>query len=166
MEKEVLVNLEKCLGCRSCEVACVISHSSDKTLPTAIGEKPQKRLFVEQAGKIKAPVTCRHCEEAYCVSACIAGSMRKLPDGTVTNAETGHKCTGCWMCVMVCPNGVIRRARTAKKAVKCDRKCVDDQGIPACVAACPTKALVFMSVDEFNAGKRTKQLADIQQDKT
>jgi len=161
MEKEILVDFDKCLGCRSCEVACAISHSSDKSLLGAIGEKPQKRLFVEQAGKLKAPVTCRHCEQPHCVSACIAGSMQKLPDGTVTNSDTRHKCTGCWMCVMVCPNGVIRRARTDKKAVKCDLQCVDDQGVPACVAACPTKALVFMEIDEFNALKRTKHLAGI-----
>jgi len=54
------------------------------------------------------------------------------------------------MCVLACPFGVISEDR--KKVVKCDR--CPDREIPACVEACPTKALTFEEVKDFSATKR------------
>jgi len=48
---------------------------------------------------------------------------------------------------MVCPYGVIGREWERRIALKCDR--CPDREIPACVEACPTKALVFMEEEEF-----------------
>jgi carbon-monoxide dehydrogenase iron sulfur subunit len=42
---------------------------------------------------------------------------------------------------MACPFGVIRRNETEDKAMKCD--CCPDRKTPACVDACPNRALVF-----------------------
>jgi carbon-monoxide dehydrogenase iron sulfur subunit len=53
---------------------------------------------------------------------------------------------------MVCPYGVVGRKKETKVAVKCDR--CPDLDVPACVHACPTKALVYADVEEFGAGVR------------
>ena len=159
--KEILVNTELCLGCRSCELACAVSHSVSKTLLGAVGEtpKPLKRIFVHGFKSKKVPISCRHCEEAPCIDACIAGAMHKTADGTVTNEGGTGICTGCWMCVMVCPYGVIRSEQTSRTAVKCDRKCLNKDGVPACVQACPTGALQFTEVDAFSSRKRENFVA-------
>ena len=158
--KEVLINAERCLGCRSCEVACAVAHSDSKSLLGAIGETdiPKKRVFVHQAGKRNIALSCRHCKEAPCIDACIAGAMHRTADGLVDNTGGTGECTGCWMCVMVCPYGVIRSDIDRRLALKCDRKCMDDSEEPACVRACPTGALRFIAVDEFSRGRRQRFL--------
>ena len=156
MQKEILIRYERCLGCRSCELACAVAHTPEKTLLAAVAADPppRKRLFVEQVESHKLPFVCRHCEEPYCVDACISGAMHRRPDGVVTNEGGPHPCVGCWMCVMVCPYGVIRADYREREALKCDRACLDEAGVPACVAACPTKALVYTTVDEFGRARR------------
>ncbi|MHB8928227.1 MAG: 4Fe-4S dicluster domain-containing protein [Bacillota bacterium] len=159
MHRGVFVRYERCLGCRSCQLACAVSHTRAGTLAEALlqGEAGGRRLFVDQVGAVKAPSVCRHCEEAYCVAACPAGAMWKRPDGVVTNAGSLHQCVGCWMCVMACPFGVISRG-PGGQAVKCDQECLDGDGLPACVKACPTRALVFTTMEEFEAGRRRAAL--------
>ncbi|MGB9859930.1 MAG: 4Fe-4S dicluster domain-containing protein [Moorellaceae bacterium] len=156
MPKEVLINFERCLGCLSCKLACATAHSRSGDLFKAVleGERPKSRVFVHQMGKVKAPLNCRHCQEAPCIDACIAGAMHRKEDGTVTNAGGEQECTGCWMCVMVCPYGVIRSDEEGLKALKCDRECRDEAGLPACVRACPTGALVYAEVDEYSSRRR------------
>jgi len=62
------------------------------------------------------------------------------------------RCIGCWTCVMVCPYGVIGRHLQEQKAYRCDR--CPDRDLPACVGACPTKALVYQSVTNFSRNVR------------
>jgi carbon-monoxide dehydrogenase iron sulfur subunit len=156
MKKDVLVRYERCLGCRSCQLACAAAHSRAGTLLGAVlaGERPRSRIFVHQAGDGKAPLNCRHCQDAPCLDACIAGAMRRREDGTVVNMGGEQKCVACWMCVMVCPYGVIRSDEAGTAALKCDRECLDSDGVPACVRACPTGALVFTEVDNYSEQRR------------
>ncbi|NPV93010.1 MAG: 4Fe-4S dicluster domain-containing protein [Firmicutes bacterium] len=160
MSREVLIRYERCTGCRSCELACAVAHSESKTLFGAIGEarRPLKRIFVHQAGPKKVPLNCRHCGDAPCLDACIAGAMYRTKEGVVTNESGERPCVGCWMCVMVCPYGVIRSEVKEKLAVKCDRNCLDAAGVPACVRSCPTGALVYESIDQFGEQKRKEFL--------
>jgi len=48
---------------------------------------------------------------------------------------------------MVCPFGVIRPAKERKIALRCDL--CQEREEPACVTACPTKALFFGELEEF-----------------
>lgn len=145
--KRVFVRVERCLGCKTCELACAVQHSVTKSLFTAIAESPlpRRRIYVEKGKNYRLPLACRHCEEAPCIDACIAGAMHRNPKGVITNIGGRQKCTGCWMCVMVCPYGVI--GRQTQVAVKCDL--CPDQEVPACVVSCPTKALVYTEPEEF-----------------
>ncbi|MFZ5597367.1 MAG: 4Fe-4S dicluster domain-containing protein [Bacillota bacterium] len=154
--REVLITAERCLGCRSCEIACAVAHSEGKNLFKAVAEadRPLKRIFVHRAGGKNIALNCRHCEEAPCIDACIAGAMHRTADGTVDNRGGVGECTGCWMCVMVCPYGVIRSEVDRRVAVKCDRRCLDESGEPACVRACPTGALKYTEVKDFSRDRR------------
>ncbi len=157
--KEILIDISKCMGCKACEIACRIEHSQTKNLFTAIFEKelPQKRVFVEEIDGEPVPIQCRHCEDAPCVIACMTGALYKDENGVTLYDEA--YCVGCFMCVMVCPFGVINRNRYRKKIVKCDR--CPDRDIPACVNACPTKALTYREVDEFSLKRRKEYLTEL-----
>ena len=154
--RQILVRSEHCLGCKSCELACAIAHSASKTLFGAIAElkPPQKRVFVETNGSLNFPLQCRQCSDSPCVHACMSGAMQiDLKTGLIQVEE--ERCVGCFMCVMVCPFGVIAEIPAARKVAKCDR-CQDLDYNPACVSACPTKALEFVEVQKFaQSGRQT-----------
>lgn len=147
--KEIFVRLDRCMGCRSCEIACVVEHSDSKNLFGAIGQTPRpvKRLYVEQIEGFKIPLVCRHCEDAPCVSVCCTRAMSQNAESGIVNRDP-EKCMGCWMCAIVCPYGVIGRQHGARKAIKCDR--CPDLEVPACVDACPTGALIYTEEEEFS----------------
>lgn len=152
MEKAIFTFIEKCVACKGCEIACVVEHSSDKTLFGAMTDQPRPRphVRVQTAGIFSYPARCQHCQDAACIAACPMGAMTRNPD---TNAVfvIKDKCIGCWMCVMVCPFGGVSADPEAKKAHKCDR-CPERTARgedPACVSACPTKAMIFATPDEM-----------------
>jgi carbon-monoxide dehydrogenase iron sulfur subunit len=159
MGKAIFTIIDKCVACDSCEMACAIEHSSSKTLFGAITEDPapRQRVRVENAGTYSYASRCQHCEEAACITACPTGAMaRDTRRGAVVSDP--DKCIGCWMCVMICPFGGVSADPVAKKALKCDL-CPDRTTVglaPACVASCPTKALIFAEPEEMAA--RTRQI--------
>ena len=164
MEREILVRPERCLGCHSCEMACAVAHTPAKNLAGALlaGQSGLQQIYVEEVDGFKSPVACRHCEDAPCVAICAPHSLHRTEDGLVTNIDRLDQCLGCWMCVMACPFGVIRQDGAKRRAVKCDRECLDEKDIPACVGACPTGALVYSDVATFDAGRRRRQLEHLQ----
>lgn len=166
----VIVDPSQCMGCRSCELACAVAHSASRDLMTDVrqGEKPGRRINVEPYGRTAVPVHCRHCEEPACVLACPTGAVHRAgPTGPVLSDQA--RCIGCKMCVQACPFGVITLTADGKGVLKCDQ-CVERlaQGQePACVNACPTKALLFGDEDEVSRAKRRKhaeQMAKAQQE--
>lgn len=146
--KEIFVRLDRCQGCKSCEMACAVQHSASKSLYGAVSEKPGpvRRLYVEMAEGLKVPLVCRHCEDAPCVAVCRTGALSQDPITAVVDRDAA-RCVGCWMCAMICPYGVIGQGAEKRLAVKCDR--CPDQDVPACVDACPAGALVYATQGEF-----------------
>ena len=157
---------EACMACRLCEVACITEHSKSKDTLKAYKKEnpaPLSRTLVEEIFPgLSVSVMCRHCSDAPCIEACFTSAMHRKPDGRVIVNEP--KCVGCWMCIMACPFGVIKRniysvssqqlAATSQEQIiintqlptkiKLSSKCdlCPDRSIPACVEACPNKALV------------------------
>lgn len=148
----IYVKTDRCMGCKSCEIGCAVQHSEGKTLFSALLEipAPMKRLFVETAEGIKMPILCRHCDDAPCLNACISGCLYKDENGFIRRKK--ERCVGCWTCLMVCPFGVVTRDVNKHLAVKCDR--CHKLDVPACVTACPTKALVVKDLDQIPKEKR------------
>ena len=147
--KKIFAREEYCMGCRLCEVYCLVEHSKTKNLVKAYkGEYPKAmpRVLVEEKGYVSFALQCRHCEDAPCIEACMTGAMhRDRKTDTVIVDE--DKCVGCWMCLMVCPVGVIKPDTGKKKvASKCDLCAGND--IPVCVKNCPNEALVLKEPDK------------------
>lgn len=160
--KEILIDLKHCLGCKSCELACAVEHSASKNLFTAIfaAQPPVSRIYVEKGQQFNFPMQCRHCADAQCVKSCISGALwREEETGIVKFIP--ERCVGCWMCVMACPFGAIVQDRKEQIALKCDR--CPEREIPACVAACPTKAITLQAVPAYAREKRQAYLANFQE---
>ncbi len=155
----ISVDVDKCMGCHTCELACAMAHGSTDDLSALIrsGEKPGYRIYVESYQATSIPVPCNHCEEAACILACPTGACHRESEGAPVLVDN-DKCIGCRMCVQACPFGRISVHPLGSGVVKCDL-CIlrlaqgED---PACVSSCPTKALSFAEEEEVNRSKRLK----------
>jgi anaerobic carbon-monoxide dehydrogenase iron sulfur subunit len=141
----LLVQLDRCLGCHTCEIACAVAHTRSGRLASAIlaGEPLSSRTRVVQVLGKRFPMQCRQCEDAPCVKVCPTGATYRTETYTAVDPK---RCIACKLCMMVCPFGAIHigtvqvdgQSKTA--AIKCDL-CVNRAEGPACVAACPTHAI-------------------------
>lgn len=146
--RKVYCEINKCTACRSCEIACAVRHSRSGNLYEALAENPRpSRLTRVVSTQLHPfPLRCRHCEDAACIDACKTGAtQRDILTGKVLIDR--DKCVGCWMCVMVCPFGAVFPDAKSGKALKCDL--CDGFESPACVEACPTRALQYEELEEF-----------------
>lgn len=91
------------------------------------------------------PAACRHCTTPACVAACPRGAMQKKDDEFVISDP--EICIGCQTCALACPFGIPQLNPGLGKIAKCNgcAERVDLGFSPACVLACPTEALSFMT---------------------
>jgi carbon-monoxide dehydrogenase iron sulfur subunit len=164
MGKAIMVIVEKCLACKSCEIACAVAHSKSGLIEEALAEspKPRKRVTVEAAGENAVPMQCRHCEDAPCIAVCPTAAIHRLQENGPVLIDQ-DKCIGCKFCIMVCPFGVIDIYNDGKIMVKCDL-CFERTKMgeePACVEACPTKALKLVDEKELAKTRRKKAAEEL-----
>lgn len=155
--KGIMINVERCIGCRHCEIACSIEHSQSKDAFKMINEtpKPASRIFVEVGiNFLTFPNRCRHCEPAPCMQVCPTNALQRdeKTDSVLVNYG---KCISCTACAIACPFGIIqfKELYGVDRIVnaKCDN-CIGRQmsgEIPACVEACKTGALEFGDMNEL-----------------
>lgn len=137
MTEVLYIDLNRCVYCRSCEVACEREHN---------GHSHMSVVPVHEGHAV--PMNCRHCEKHPCLLACPTEAITRKEDGPVI--INSMKCIGCRLCAMVCPFGVLTFDVLSRVMGKCDL-CLhrlNEGKRPACVTTCPARALVF---DEFDA---------------
>lgn len=153
----VICDPNKCMACYTCMSACYQSAKER-------GKVAKPRLVVIHTESGSMPNQCRHCEDAPCAHVCPTGAIKFGKEKIELHEEL---CIGCKMCVMACPFGCvlpesepmpsvnymfeepvdrfIATATGAKcTAVKCDL-CEGRAAGPACVEACPNKALSLVT---------------------
>ncbi|MCF8012513.1 MAG: 4Fe-4S dicluster domain-containing protein [Clostridiales bacterium] len=119
--KEIYIDRHKCLHCFSCILNCILARSGKCSLQEAAADPPapRPRILKVQDDNNSFLLMCRHCENPPCIEACMSGAITREPSTGIISIDT-DKCMGCWMCIMVCPFGVIGRDKESKTAVKCD----------------------------------------------
>lgn len=160
----IYIDVEKCLACKSCELACAVVHSDSKVLSGALKETPapQSRIKVEGTKDFSIPLQCRHCEDAPCVRICPTKALLKITEGMVILKD--DLCIGCKWCINVCPFGVIKFNKKGKAVIKCDL-CIErlkENKMPACISSCPTKAIKYKTVEEVDKDKHRKFLVEVE----
>lgn len=171
-----LVDLDRCIGCKACSVACKtefevplgVFRSSVKELETGSYPNVQRRFL---------PWLCNHCANPVCIENCPVDAIEadfvwpnntvekymkratyQRPDGVVLVDQ--DRCIGCGICVEECPYDVrfLNPAKriTSRDAVgehpaeKCDL-CVHrlDAGlVPACVNTCQGNARIVGDLND------------------
>jgi len=156
--KGFLVDGSRCIGCRSCQVACKEWNKlkADKTTNKGSFENPpdltpdlyNRIKFIEQekSGEISwlfFNERCLHCGDAGCMKVCPSpGALYRTKDGIV--AFNKEKCISCKYCVSACPFNIPRYGED-EKVSKCNL-CLDrvEGGLtPSCAKACPTGTLKY-----------------------
>ncbi|WP_312690101.1 4Fe-4S dicluster domain-containing protein [Kosakonia sp.] len=135
MNHFIVADSSRCIGCRTCEVACVVSHEDNQDCSGVTPSTFTARIRVVKTGAFSTAVTCHHCEDAPCANVCPVGAIRRS-EGAIHVEQS--RCIGCKSCMIACPFGAMQV--TGAQALKCDL-CQHRETGPACVEACPTSAL-------------------------
>lgn len=155
MTKRLFVTPDRCIGCKSCELACAFVHAP-RPGATAL---TRIRVYTMTAER-HMPVTCLQCQEAACVKVCPTGALVRNPATGAIEVAT-ERCILCTMCTVACPFGNIHVDAAAHEGpagkhgtiVKCDL-C---EGDPACAKFCPTAALEWTAQPTKNPPPKPAQ---------
>ena len=159
-EGHLVFHYDRCTGCKSCEIACATEHSQTKSVLQSMHEIPHPftRIWVVNIKGAPIPITCRHCENAPCISVCEAEAIKKEGvHGPVIAYPS--LCQGCKCCLFACPFGVMILDHAVAAPAKCDL-CIDrlsEGQPPACVESCPSKVIEYVTVQDevYNANQDT-----------
>ncbi|MDP6636785.1 MAG: 4Fe-4S dicluster domain-containing protein [Phycisphaerae bacterium] len=165
----ILVDANKCQGCVSCMLACSLIHEG-------VENQSLSRIQILQNSFVAFPQDvaisqCRQCVDPACVKKCPENALSaSKAKGNVRMVDAG-KCIGCGMCFDACPHtpsrSVVAPDRQFKgkdKARKCDL-CTNARyhwdkrgggvnGLQACVAICPMKAIKFTTAVPAQKGDK------------
>lgn len=171
MRYGMAIDLDRCLGCGACIVACKSHNNTPKGVNWS-------HLIFEEEGTYPSvsinmtPVLCMQCANPACVNVCPTGASWQGEDGIVH--VDADRCIGCRYCIAACPYGA-RQFMTEKPqsyypakddvfpymekqeelfALGVVTKCefcstrLDEGKEPACVATCPANARIFGDVSD------------------
>ncbi|TET82521.1 4Fe-4S dicluster domain-containing protein [candidate division TA06 bacterium] len=147
MHKLIMIDQDKCTGCRACEMVCSVKHAG-------VSNPARSRISVikwESEG-FYMPLLCQQCSDPACMTVCPKDAMTR-------DEETGRvlidydTCIKCKMCVAACPFGATGWDAVEEKPIKCDL-C---DGDPECCKICDPQALEY--VDASTATMRKKRSA-------
>ncbi len=167
------IDKTKCIGCKTCLMACKISNNLPRDVWfnryetegaeaefAAVGTYPNLKM-------VSYTVACQHCANPACVSVCPTGASIQDEDGIVRVLE--DKCIGCKSCIQACPYDVrtlIEKPEYYTDDVQLGRHtetpCTDGvvakctfckdlivQGKnPACMDLCPARARFWGDLDD------------------
>ncbi len=164
----VLVDLTRCVGCRTCEAACnkeqklpepalpfddysvfdEIHHGNQKRRTTDKAYTIVNRYEPEGADKpLYRKIQCNHCNEPACLTSCFVAAYTKTPEGAVIYNK--HVCVGCRNCMIACPFHIPAYTYHSvlnpviKKCIFCYDTRLKEGRPPACVESCPQQVMTF-----------------------
>lgn len=155
MTKAIITDLNRCVGCLACSVACKAVNNvpigsywnkvvrvGPNPIPGGSGQYPDVYMYF-------LPISCQHCENPECVKVCPTEASHVAEDGSIQIDK--EKCIGCQYCIYACPYGVRQfneDAGVVQKCTLCAQITADGDGVPACVHNCNCGARFFGDYDD------------------
>lgn len=130
--KNIKVDLDKCNGCRACEIACSAFHAKPK-YSSINPARSRIRVVMDLINDEYVPI--RACD--YSKAGC---------DGRRTYTIKGKEYSECSFCGTVCPTRDLFKEPDSGLPLKCDM--CEDEKVPLCVQACPGGALICEETEE------------------
>lgn len=185
----VLVHLDRCIGCRACQVACKEwngrpadtlafaeawpTPSEGLTSPLSLTANTWKLVVFKETRIVypsgfedpfiqPVPYQCMHCLNPPCARACPVGAIQVTEEGAVVINE--DSCIGCGFCEASCPFNIPKKSMDTGKYYKCTF-CVDrlQAGLqPACVETCPTGVFEFGRYEEIKSKAESLKAAGME----
>ncbi|HEY3380853.1 MAG TPA: DMSO/selenate family reductase complex B subunit [Vicinamibacterales bacterium] len=152
------IDVSSCSGCKACQLACKDAHGLEagrlwrRVVEVEGGEWTRKgNAWCSTVFAYTISLSCMHCERPACMTSCPTQAIVKRADGVV--AVDGGACIGCRYCGWACPYGAPQFDAATGTMSKCDF-CADERDAgrpPACVSACPLRALDWGPIDQLQA---------------
>ena len=156
MTKAIITDLNRCVGCLACSVACKAVNNvpigsywnkvvrvGPNPIPGGSGQYPDVYMYF-------LPISCQHCENPECVKVCPTEASHVAEDGSIQIDK--EKCIGCKYCMAACPYQVRVRNEETGAVDKCRFCTVSAETTGAkmcsCVEACLTGARMFGDLDD------------------
>jgi len=146
-----------CIGCNTCAIACKNQYHQEVGVVWRRVVSLSEEIYPHRERAFRS-LACNHCENPVCLEVCpVQAYTKREKDGVVIHNQ--DRCIGCGNCIRSCPYGVPQFNPVLKKAEKCSL-CWQrlDAGLdPACVQACPTKALQLIDLATFDDPSATQK---------
>ncbi len=136
-----------CVGCQCCVVAC--NEQNNNPAPVnwrRVGEI--EGGVYPNAKRFHMSMACNHCLDPACLTGCPTDAYVKDTKTGVVQ-QKAEECIGCRYCTWNCPYGVPQFNEERGIVTKCDmcHSRLADGMAPACVSACPEKAIRIEKVN-------------------
>ncbi|NLG11324.1 MAG: 4Fe-4S dicluster domain-containing protein [Coriobacteriaceae bacterium] len=111
MRYGMVIDLSRCIGCRTCAVVCKNHHAQPQGIwwNRVITEGADEYgVAVPDGDNFRMrflPITCQHCIDAPCEQVCPTGATYHDADNGTVLVDY-EKCIGCRYCMSACPYGV------------------------------------------------------------
>jgi len=128
--KQIKVDVDKCIGCRACEMACSAFHA----LPKYSSINPARsriRVMIDELKDSYVPIRAGHYTPAECV-------------GRYNYTINGKEYNECGFCRVACPSRDYFKEPDSGLPLECDM-CDSDPSLeePWCVKVCGCDALTY-----------------------
>ena len=128
--KEIKVNLDKCIGCRACELACSGFHARPK-YSVINPARSRIRVVVDELNDVYVPIRAGEYTAAECT-------------GRNKYVINGKEYAECSFCRASCPSRNIFKEPDSGLPLKCDMcEDVPELSEPMCVQVCRPGALTY-----------------------
>jgi len=133
--KEIKVDVDKCIACHACEIACSAFHA----LPKYSSINPARariRVVIDELKDVYVPIRASGYTQTEC-------------NGRPVYTINGKEYTECSFCGASCPSRDLFKEPDSGLPLKCDM-CEDEPPLlaPMCVQVCQTGALTYEEREE------------------
>lgn len=134
-------NMTKCIGCRSCEIACNEQNGNPADIRWRRMGEIEGGVYPD-THRHYLSMGCNHCLDPDCLRGCPVDAYTKDPVTGIV-LHSADACIGCQYCVWNCPYSVPQFNPERGVVGKCDMchgRLIDGRE-PACANACPEGAI-------------------------